>query len=164
MPWLILVLGALFGIIWLFSEKRSKMKKYDSDGLTTLLIMLGIFIFVAFVGWPIAQARTTASVAELEAFQESVFETYVSTIDATDKAVVKLDLEKLLVSAENLKQSTNLSDRIAELRNKVVWYNESLKKLRALNNIWWLDAYVKDVPGDLKPVKLSAEHFNVLKK
>jgi hypothetical protein len=163
MPWLVLILATVFGV-GMFFYKKKKKNMYDSEGTTMLLVLLGIILFVASVAWPISYAATTGRIAELEAFQESVFEAYASTIDATDKAVVRLDLEKLLVSAENIKQSTNLSDRIAELRDRVVWYNESLKRLMALDNVWWLDAYIKDVPDTLKPVKLSAEHFKVLEK
>jgi len=152
MPWLILILGGVLGVLLFFGKKTD----CDNEGIVALTVFLVIAMVIGVVLWPVMYARTTATIAELEAFQENVFETYIFTVDATEKAVVKLDLDKLVVSAENLKQSTNLSDRIAELRDKLVWYNETLKRFKALNKIWWLDAFIKDVPESLKTIKLTA--------
>jgi len=160
MPWILLIFAAVFAVSLFFCKKG----KHECDGIAMLTGVLGAVLLVAFIAWPVSYAATTGRIADLEAFQESVFEAYVSTVDATDKAVVKLDLEKLLVSAENIKQSTNLSDRIAELRDRVVWYNETLKRLRAMNKIGWLDAFIKDVPDSLQMIKLSAGDFGIKNK
>jgi len=160
MPWILLVLAAVFGVFLFFCKKG----RHEMDGLATATVFSGIILGVVCVGWPVSYAATTGRIAELDAFQGGVFEAYVCTVDATEKAVVKLDLEKLLVSAENIKQSTNLSDRIAELRDRVVWYNETLKRLRAMNDIWWLNAFIKDVPESLKMIRLSAGDFGLKNK
>jgi len=130
----------------------------DACGYATAVIA-GILFIVCLAGWPATYIGSVDTIAELEAFQEGVFDTYVATVNATEQAVVKLDLEKLLVSAENIKQSTNLSDRIVELRGKVTWYNENLKKLRAKNQIWWLDSFYKDVPDSLHIIKLTGKEL-----
>jgi len=123
-------------------------------------VVFGIAFVVIVIVLPITYVKSINTIADLEAFQDGVFEAYVMAVNVTEnKAVINLDLEKLLVSAENIKQSTNLSNRIVELRDQITWYNEALKRLRIKNKIWWLDSFYRDVPDSLRVIKLTGDAF-----
>lgn len=162
----LILLGFIFTIIWITSYNT--YQNNNDDGRAEGWMYFGaIFAVVSWIGVcamliavPVTYVGSINTIADLEAFQDGVFETYVTTINATeDKAVVKLDLEKLLISAENIKQSTNISDRIVELRREVEWYSNTLKRLRTKNKIWWMYGFYKKVPDSLLVIKLTNDTF-----
>jgi len=166
--WLLLgffLLGLISTVIWITAYNT-----YNNGGSSHAegwmyfggiwTVVFGIAFIIVLMALPVTYIESINDIADLEAFRDGVFETYITAVNATEeKAIVRLDLEKLLVSAENIKQSTNLSNRIVELRNRVTWYNETLKRLRIKNNIWWLDGFYKDVPESLLVIKLTGNAF-----
>jgi len=162
----LILLGIISTIIWINSYNTYSNDCNDGraegwmyfGGTVSVLSWIGVFILLIAV--PVTYVGSINAIADLEAFQDGVFETYITTINATeDKAIVKLDLEKLLVSAENIKQSTNISDRIVELRREVEWYSNTLKRLRTKNKIWWMYGFYKKVPDSLLVIKLTNDTF-----
>ncbi len=152
---LFLLLTVGFAILWIVAYDKNWEGWMYFGGVGTVIFVIAFVIVLIIL--PISYVDSVNTIADLETFQEAVFENYVVTINATEQATIKLDMEKLLVSAENIKQSTNLSNRIVELRDKVTWYNENLKRLRTKNQIWWIGGFYKDVPDSLHMIILKTK-------
>lgn len=119
-------------------------------------LILTIIFGICVLTWPVDYFSSYKRIADLEAFCESNRQNYSVVVEQTKQAIIKLEQETMLqISVENLKQSTNWSERIKELRDKIVWYNRELKRLRRFNENWWLFLLFANPPEELKPIVLE---------
>lgn len=111
---------------------------------------------IAIPVWIDIYCQSVGAIAELEAFCNANKANYELVIDKTNEAVIRLESEPgLNISVENLKQSTNLSERIKELRDECKEYNINLSKLRKYNSHWLLFLMFANPREELKLVRME---------
>lgn len=96
---------------------------------------------------------------ELEAFYHDTRSAYEYTISATEEVVIDPSQTRgnAITDFSYQEQGQAVSERIREFRNKLVWYNEELRKLQGRNEWFILGAVFEDAPEDLKPIRLEVE-------
>ena len=112
-------------------------------------VILGIALLASNISTFIASRN-------MEVFYNENFSVYVETIEMTQEAIYEFQqMNTISIPVENLKQSTNLSDRILELRIAVVSYNSALRQLRAFNDNPLTNWFVIAPSPDLKYIRLG---------
>lgn len=112
------------------------------------ICILGVWI----PGYVVSYKR----VARMEAFYDANRSAYEATVESTKSAVYRISKEAALrIDVENLQQSTNWSDRVAEFRDAVVEYNTCIYKLRKYNATWILWGMFANPRKDLKLILLQ---------
>lgn len=121
---------------------------YESDGWW---FITGITAVLLTIGWFIAALAvylgTLGTVASLEAFSAETLATYEYTIDETRQIVLN---DNALTDFSD----QAASERIAELRDRIAWYNEKIAEFRKFEGIPFIGAIVADVPDELQPIAL----------
>lgn len=147
------------GIGLIIGGEKKKAKTTDTElygyqiGGIVMVIAMAIFLGLA---WPVNYLRSITEVAEMEAFYNANRQNYETIVEQTSRAVIFLENESVLqISVENLKQSTNWSERLKELRDKAFRYNNSFHRITAYNENRLLDWFYKDIPESLKPIVLE---------
>jgi len=95
-------------------------------------------------------------IAKMRNFYENDFHLLKKVV--RDSKKIRLDKGQLPVRAEEMAYVTlgeAISQRIADLTNKVIEYNRQLTELRAYNENPFLKCFVPPVPGDLELIKLE---------
>ena len=139
---LLVVVGLVVGIF--FVEKD----------WSWLLIVPSVIIL--FVVYPIVGFTSYYDAREAEVFYHTNYRQYVSTVDMTQEALYALkQSDTLNIPVENLGQSSNWSDRIAELRDSVVMYNRVVYKLRRYNKNIFLSLMFANVSNELKFIEIE---------
>lgn len=115
-------------------------------GLFVWLFMSALIYFNSF-----ARAR------ELEAFYHDTRSAYEYTISATEEVVIDPSRTRgdAITDFSYQEQGLAVSERIREFRNKIMWYNEELRKLQGRNEWFILGALYEDAPEDLKPIRIG---------
>jgi len=146
------------GMVLIVEGEKIKAKTTDTElykyqiGGIVMVVAMAVF----FIVWPINYLGSITEVAEMEAFYNANRQNYETIVEQTSRAVVFLENESLLqISVENLKQSTNWSERLKELRDKAFKYNNSFHRITAYNENLLLDWFYKDLPETLKPIVLE---------
>lgn len=140
------IIGIIAGILGIFLV----VVNFEdvSFGLGIVGIIFWIAISMISIG---AYFNSVARIADLESFQLANKQAFEVTSKQTGEAVIRLSSNPAFqISVENLKQSTNWSDRIKELRNRVIWYNLNLNRLRTYNRNWWLYLMFANPPKELE--------------
>ena len=75
-------------------------------------------------------------------------------MDATE-AIEITAADPGLADVAYLEQGVATSQRLAELRDKVEWYNAKLQWFETFNGIWLADGFIADPPDHLKPIHLE---------
>ncbi len=133
------------------------MKGFEGFWGSGIVMVLASVIIVLLV-WPIQYIYSITQIAEMESFYTANRQNYEMTVEQTSKAIIFLEKESTLqISVENLKQSTNWSERLKELRDEVSQYNDHLYRLTAYNDNWLLDWFFKDIPESFKPIIIKLE-------
>ena len=111
------------------------------------------------------QARLKASnkaiksykeLVKMEAFYDVNKTAYEVTIETTKDAIYEMSKDPALrIDVENLSQSTNWSERLAEFRDAVMEYNTCIYKLRRYNKTWVLSGLFPNPREDLKLIRLK---------
>lgn len=135
----------------------NKKNAYDLDwygGWALAFFIIGIAL--TFVFWPIIYVDSYVQLTKMEAFYDSNRAVYETTIETTRNAIYQISKDPgLRVDVENLKQSTNWSERLAEFRDAVIEYNTCIYKLRRYNNTFVLSALFANPREDLKLIVLK---------
>lgn len=121
---------------------------YNNDGWWILGGILGSVVFLSWIiAVPVVHLSTMGEVAKMEAFSAETLATYEYTIDKTERIVLTDDA------------LTDFSDqaaskRIAELRDRIEWYNATLYQFEKFGAVPFIGAIIAD-PGDLQPMALE---------
>lgn len=125
------------------------------------VILLFVFVIVALVfgiTWGTTYLDSYNRVQGLSAFQNETMSAYQYTVDRTESVVI--DASKTRDSSftdfSYQQQGQAVSARIVEMRNEIAAYNRQLYDLRGKNRLPVIGAMYKDVPEDLKPIKLGS--------
>ncbi len=144
------------GVALIIVGQKTKNRDAVFGGWGIPGLILTIIFGICVLTWPIDYFSSYTQIADLEAFYESNRQNYSVVVEQTKQAVIRLEQESMLqISVENLKQSTNWSERIRELRDKTIWYNRELKRLQRFNESGWLFLLFADPPKELKPIILE---------
>ncbi len=118
-----------------------------NDWLLAPLILMAMWGMVSLIVF----FETLVTTADLEAFQAETLAAYEYTVDETRQAVLGGDA------------LTDFSDqaaskRVAELRDRVSWYNELLARLNKFGGLPLIGVMVAN--NDLSPILLGQETNN----
>ncbi len=131
----------------------------DSESLwgsATVIVIASVIVLLLV--WPVEYMISITRVAEMKSFYTANRQNYEMTVEQTSKAIIFLEKESTLqISVENLKQSTNWSERLKELRDEVSQYNDHFYRLTAYNDNWLIDWFFKDLPESFKPIIIKLE-------
>lgn len=129
--------------------------RHTAIGLGTASMVLGVvFLWVMAIVYPILYYGSSAEAAQLEAFYDDTLQAFEYTVDATEAIEITAS-EPGLADVAYLEQGVATSQRLAELRDKVEWYNAKLQWFEQFNGMWLADGFVADLPGHLKPIHLE---------
>jgi len=131
--------------------------KYDIDLVCgwgiALTVISGILVFGV---WPAIYGGSYVKLVKMEAFYDANRSAYESTIGTTRDAIYKISKDSnLRIDMENLQQSTNWSERLAEFRDAVIEYNTCIYKLRRYNQTFVLSWMFPNPRDDLKLIILQ---------
>jgi len=135
--------------------------KFDSRGNPDKCAGFGLAFTAAgaiFIlgGWTSTYITSYMEVAKMEAFYDANRSAYEATVETTKNAIYQISKQAALrIDVENLQQSTNWSERMAELRDAVVEYNTCIYKLRKYNATWILAGMFANPRKDLKLILLQ---------
>ncbi len=136
--------------------------RYQSDsapnviGIFMIIIgALGMFMWVLTSALIYFNSFNTAR--ELEAFYHDTRSAYEYTISATEDVVIDPSRTRgdAITDLAYQEQGQAVSERIREFRNRILWYNEELRKLQGRNGWFILGAFYEDAPEDLKPIRIG---------
>ncbi|MCD6441925.1 hypothetical protein J7L24_00010 [bacterium] len=151
---ILLILGIIFTVLHGFNDEDW------ASVCATVAYMLTVIVLFIWIGNYSASLRTYG---RLIAFQE-VKPEYKTAIIETKEAVVQLkekggaisltteDLSTLIelgVSIENFKHSTLTAARIAEARDYVRWYKETLHYYQIVTSNWFTKQFIAKLPPEL---------------
>lgn len=146
----------LVGVIMMIFGKRHG--SYNDWGLAKSwgLALTLIGIVLTFVAWPIIYIDSYMNLMKIEVFHDANRAAYETTIETTRDAIYFIAKDPTLrIDVENLSQSTNWSERLAEFRDAVVTYNTCIYKLRRYNSTFALSAMFANPRPDLKLIVLE---------
>ncbi len=136
-----------------FAVGRPEMS-YNGKDNSGWCFIGGITATLFFILWvlaaPISYIDSVATIGELEAFGNETLASYEYTVDETERIILT---DKSLTDFS----TQAASERIAELRDKVSWYNETIYKYRNLETIPFIGAIIADVPDSLQPIVLPRQ-------
>lgn len=121
----------------------------------------GVFLTIAgiamtFVAWPIIYIESYMNLTKMEAFYDANRSAYETTVEYTKNAIYRISKDSALgIDVENLRQSTNWSERLAEFRDMIVDYNTCIYKLRRYNATPILSPLFANPRADLKLIILA---------
>lgn len=95
-------------------------------------------------------AATTSEVGSLEAFHDQTLRAYGYTVSETNQIVLT---DHALTDFSD----KAASERIAELRDEIKWYNARLAQYERFEAMPIIGAIVADVPERLQPIVLESE-------
>jgi len=148
----VFVISLFVGI--LLTKKRDKYGDLYG-GAFACYVVAGMCLVGFLTGIISINIQTVSSIGEQEGFVSSV-QVFRQTITETKDAVIILDNKKIieLYSAENINQSTNISERIKELRDKITEYNQWRGSYIRLQRIWFNRWTHPKLPETLKPIEV----------
>jgi hypothetical protein len=123
-----------------------------ASGITIFFSVLLLVIFSII--YPAVRMKSTADVADLEAFHDSTVKSFEIAAEETETVTVYVS-DQALIDAGYWGQGLAVSDRLAELRDKVDWYNRSLNRNRHWNSIWVTNGFTADAPEDLTYIEID---------
>jgi len=114
------------------------------------VVVVSLVCFVVFGVWCLVIYTEGVKDYGLLITREKVLQAGIVAIEATDKTALKepyiTDNKSIVGGIENMKQSSNTSERIKEYRDVGVEYEKLIGKYKAYCSIWW---YRSAVPGCL---------------
>ncbi len=117
---------------------------YDKEWAIIPGVLMGIWLLVTGIVF----FETLSGAADLKAFQNETLAAYEYTADETKQIVLTDDA--LTDFSDQV-----ASDRIAELRDRVAWYNRNLARYRVFEDLPIIGAIIADVDEDLEPIALG---------
>ncbi|KKN08929.1 hypothetical protein LCGC14_1051830 [marine sediment metagenome] len=118
--------------------------KHDKEWALLPGILMAIWAMVSLIVF----FDTLSTTADLEAFEVETLAAYEYTVDETKQAV--LDGDALTDFSDQA-----ASKRLAELRNRVFWYNKLLARLNKFGDLPLIGVMVAN--NDLSPILLGPE-------
>ena len=165
------LLGIVFGslflavagiVIWKVGTGRDA----HGTGEKIEIMILGIVMFVVFaiatlgfgIAWGSTYITSYNDIQQLRAFQNETMSAYQYAIDRTENVVIDASRTRdgSITDFSYQQQGQSVSERASELRNMVAWHNREYYRLLGKNRIPIIGAMYKDVPEDLKPIKLGS--------
>ena len=148
--------GIITGLLCWWGEEDSKRKREKGvEGATIWAVVLGIMLVFVLLVSNLASAHACRN---LEAFYYDNAEVYQEAVRGTEDALY-IELSEInsakLLSAENWKQSTNLSDRIKEISDKYAAFNMELRLKRYWSQNPWTNWFIRQPTKDVKYLKLK---------
>ena len=151
----VILLAVLLGGIALAVGSRSDTAPSVIGIVLAVSGALGLFTWLFMSILVYVESFDTAR--ELEAFYHDTQSAYEYTISATEEVVIDPSQTRgdAITDFSYQEQGQAVSERIREFRNKIVWYNEELRKLRGHNEWFILGAVFEDAPEELKPIRIG---------
>lgn len=151
---IVFVVCLVAGILMMVLGKHDSYHIGLVTGWGIALTIIGAML--VFGVWAPIYVGSYMRLAKMEAFYEANRSAYEATVETTKSAFYHISKQPgLQISVENLQQSTNWSDRLAELRDEVVKYNTCIYKLRRYNATWVLSSMFANPRSDLKLILLQ---------
>ena len=123
-----------------------------------LFLIFGLATVVFGIAWGTTYLNSYNKIQQLSAFQNETMSAYQYAIDRTEN--VEIDAGRTrdgsFTDFSYQQQGQAVSERTKELRNMVAWYNREFYKLQGRNRIPVIGAMYRDVPEDLRPIKLES--------
>jgi len=126
--------------------------------LGTLMIVVGtIFSLVWGIMWGSTYLSSTIRVAELQAFQNTTYDSYIETILKTEAVVIDDTRTRggSVTDFSYQQQGQAVSERMLELRNLVHEYNRELATLNRKNALPVIGSFYAPVPDSLQPITIQ---------
>ena len=162
MLFVLLLLGAptLFAALlgYFCSELYLEAKKKADNAFVAGLVLFTMITCVVAVFLLIFNLENASAARRMEGFYYENANVYQQAVTETQNALymnLALVQQIQLASVENMKQSTNVSERLKEFRDRVVLYNEFLRSSRYFNKSIWTNWFVRAPSPDLKPIQLT---------
>jgi len=113
--------------------------------------VFGFSLFSCLIALPCAWTTAQESYAKLLVYGDMRTE-YVGLIDATAaKQIPASDNSDTVVEGlKNLQHSTNVANRMAELRDYDRWYRETLQLYRYYTKNWFFRDWIPKLPAELR--------------
>jgi len=123
-------------------------------------VLTSIFVLFMAISIPVEYFGSMGRIAEMQAFINEVKDCYEYTIDETKNLIItmpKIDSSGVvdLSALVYMGLASDVSSRIAELRDKVTTYNEDYRKFMIYNDNFFTDCFYAELPEDLMPINLK---------
>ena len=150
-----ILLAMLLGGLYFGATCRAESPPSIAGWISFAAGALGLFcwIFISIMVY----INSFDMARELEAFYHDTQSAYEYTISATEEVIIDPSQTRgdAITDFSYQEQGQAVSERIREFRNKIVWYNEELRKLQGRNEWFILGAVFEDAPEELKPIRLE---------
>lgn len=125
----------------------------DDDWMIPAVIITITFLVI----WSAIVCFEVSRVSDLKAFYYANAAQYVETVDETLDVTDRAKGDKYLVLGELAfwKTGQEATVRIAEKRDAIVKYNESLVYHRYANECWWMACFILTPPLELELIKVE---------
>lgn len=148
------VISLIAGMVMIAIGKFDKQGNPDKCAGWGFVLAATGTIFLAV--WISVYVKSYMELTKMEAFYDANRSAYEATVETTKSAIYQISKQAgLRIDVENLQQSTNWSDRVAEFRDAVVEYNTCIYKLRRYNTTWILQDMFPNPRSDLKLILLQ---------
>lgn len=137
--------------LWCLGPERASISSWDRIWDTVfnfgvvLAIIAGVALLVLLAVYSGLRLDSTSEVAEIEAFYDATVQAYETTAESTGNVNIYVS-DQALIDAGYWEQGAEVSNRLAELRDKIDWYNSYLNRNRHWNDMWLVDDFVADAP------------------
>lgn len=128
----------------------------DALGFPSVLggvIVLCLLIAVVVI-WPSTYFSSVGTIARMEAFYHDTLDAYEYTVTATGNIEIT-NAEVGLIDIAYQEQGLATSERLRELRDRVEWFNASLRRYERFNSTFIAGAFLANVPDDLAPIRIT---------
>lgn len=145
----------LLAVLWAIIDRSSSSFNSGIWGGFALLFLV-IFLVNGIV-LIISYADSKSNNAALEAFYSEVYDAYKITAAKTEQMTVGGEQNKpesVAIQSEYLQQAPEAAQRLKELRDKVEWYNVTLRAKQTFYSNWFLRQYMTE-PPQLPFIKLK---------
>ena len=142
---------------WIFVAKKEA-----DDGFSWISAFVSLIGFIAMLAfgivWGVTYMTSYNDIQRLSAFQNETMSAYKHAIDRTESVVIDASRTRgdSFTDFSYQQQGQSVSERVKELRDTVAQYNRDLYALEGKNKIPIIGAMYRDVPEDLKPIKLGS--------
>ena len=149
----------------------------NEAGLAFAITIFGILLLIHLIVWPCTYIGGIDKIAKLKAFQDKVKKAYVYAVKTTQEIDIKAAKGQVAVPKKPVSQGKiklkdilaflplgyltyfqlgqEASKRIEELRDKVKWYNETLRAYELWNKNWFSQGFIPEVPSELNPMDIE---------
>ena len=162
-----IVCVVLCTVFYTFSGEAHRRNNALIENVNCILsVTFGIvaFVFICLlIGWVATYPGAQARFGNLTGMRDSLVAYEVIARDTktayyvVEQSDLKLGNQPIVLGLENVKQSTNVSDRLARIGELILDYNMSVSKYRSNWSNWFTKMFIPKPPDDLKPIIVKSD-------